>query len=53
LQAWAGWFVDYDEKFILVVEVSQVDDLLVMRIGLEQCYGICGGTKSWTDVLEN
>ncbi|MEZ7499396.1 MBL fold metallo-hydrolase [Flavobacterium sp. Arc3] len=49
---WAGWFVDYDEKFILVVEnESQVDDLTrkLMRIGLDNVMGYVVGTKSWTD----
>lgn len=49
---WAGWFVNYNENFILVVEnVNQVDDLTrkLMRVGLDNVLGYVVGTKSWTD----
>ena len=38
---WAGWFIDYDEPFVLVAEKSQLDDLTrkLMRIGLDNIAG--------------
>ena len=48
---WAGWFLKYDEKFVLVAEESQLDDLTrkLMRIGLDNIYGYVGSTAVWTD----
>ncbi len=38
---WCGWIVDYEERFILIAEESQMDDLTrkLMRIGLDNIYG--------------
>ncbi|MHA7130630.1 MBL fold metallo-hydrolase [Algoriphagus namhaensis] len=38
---WAGWFLNYQEQFILVANQSQMDDLTrkLMRIGLDNIYG--------------
>lgn len=38
---WMGWFVSYDEPFILIAEESKLDDLTrkLMRIGLDNIYG--------------
>lgn len=38
---WMGWFVTYQEPFMLVAEESQMDDLTrkLMRIGLDNVYG--------------
>jgi hydroxyacylglutathione hydrolase len=38
---WMGWFVNYEEHFILIAEPSQMDDLTrkLMRIGLDNIYG--------------
>ena len=38
---WAGWYLTYDEKFILLADESQLDDLTrkLMRIGLDNIIG--------------
>jgi hydroxyacylglutathione hydrolase len=48
---WAGWFLKYDEQFILLADESQIDDLTrkLMRIGLDNIYGYVGSTAVWTD----
>ena len=42
-----GWFVSYDEQFILLAEPSQMDDLTrkLMRIGLDNIYGFVDAAK--------
>ena len=49
---WAGWFLNYEEKFILLADESQLDDLTrkLMRIGLDNIMGYVPSTKSWTEV---
>lgn len=44
---WMGWFVSYDEPFILLGEPSQIDDLTrkLMRIGLDNIFGFVDATK--------
>lgn len=44
---WMGWFVSYDEQFILIAEPSQIDDLTrkLMRIGLNQIYAFVDASK--------
>jgi hydroxyacylglutathione hydrolase len=44
---WMGWFVSYEEKFILIAEASQVDDLTrkLMRIGLDNIFGFVDSSK--------
>ena len=44
---WMGWFVSYEEKFILIAEPSQVDDLTrkLMRIGLDNIFGFVDASK--------
>jgi hydroxyacylglutathione hydrolase len=44
---WMGWFVSYDEKFILIAEPNQMDDLTrkLMRIGLDNIYGFVDASK--------
>ena len=44
---WMGWFVSYDEQFILLAEPSQMDDLTrkLMRIGLDNIYGFVDAAK--------
>ena len=44
---WMGWFVSYDENFILIAEPNQVDDLTrkLMRIGLDNIYGFVDASK--------
>jgi len=38
---WMGWFVTYQEPFMLVADEAQIDDLTrkLMRIGLDNVYG--------------
>ena len=47
---WAGWFLKYDEPFILLTDESQLDDLTrkLMRIGLDNVYGYIPSTSVWT-----
>jgi hydroxyacylglutathione hydrolase len=44
-----GWFVSYDEPFILLAEESKLDDLTrkLMRIGLDQIQGYVPSTDEW------
>jgi len=44
---WMGWFVSYNEQFILVASPSQMDDLTrkLMRIGLDNMYGFVDAAK--------
>ncbi len=48
---WAGWFLKYDEPFILLADESQLDDLTrkLMRIGLDKIFGYVPSTSVWTD----
>ena len=44
---WMGWFVNYDEPFILIADPSQMDDLTrkLMRIGLDNIFGFVDASK--------
>ena len=46
---WAGWFLNYEEPFILLTDESQLDDLTrkLMRIGLDNIYGYVPSTAEW------
>jgi hydroxyacylglutathione hydrolase len=46
---WMGWFVSYEEPFILIAEESKLDDLTrkLMRIGLDNLYGYVEGVVEW------
>ena len=48
---WAGWFLDYSEKFIILADESQLDDLTrkLMRIGLDNIYGYIPSVSVWTE----
>jgi hydroxyacylglutathione hydrolase len=48
---WAGWFLNYEEQFILLADESQLDDLTrkLMRIGLDNIYGYIPSTNSWLE----
>ena len=48
---WAGWFLKYDEPFILLADEDQLDDLTrkLMRIGLDNIFGYVPSTKVWTE----
>jgi hydroxyacylglutathione hydrolase len=47
---WAGWFLSYDEPFILVAPEDQHDDLVrkLMRIGLDNIMGFIPSTETYT-----
>ena len=47
---WAGWFLTYDEPFMLLADESQLDDLTrkLMRIGLDKIEGYIPDTFAWT-----
>lgn len=47
---WMGWFVSYEEKFILIAEESKLDDLTrkLMRIGLDNIAGYFDNINEWT-----
>jgi len=44
---WMGWFVSYDEQFILIADPTQMDDLTrkLMRIGLDNILGFVDTSK--------
>lgn len=46
---WMGWFVSYDESFILIAEEPQLDDLTrkLMRIGMDNILGYVEGVEDW------
>jgi len=46
---WAGWFLTYEEPFILLADESQLDDLTrkLMRIGLDNIYGYIPSVNEW------
>ncbi len=48
---WAGWFLNYEEQFVLLADESQLDDLTrkLMRIGLDNIYGYVPSTKTWEE----
>ena len=49
---WMGWFLTYDEPFILIAEESKHDDLVrkLMRIGLDNIYGYVPDVMVWMDL---
>lgn len=48
---WAGWFIKYDEPFMLLADESQLNDITrkLMRIGLDNVYGYVPSTSVWID----
>ncbi|MEY4629863.1 MAG: hypothetical protein RLZZ595_2189 [Bacteroidota bacterium] len=46
---WAGWYLSYDEPFILLADESQLDDLTrkLMRIGLDNIMGYVPSTEAY------
>ena len=48
---WMGWFISYEEPFILIAEESKLDDLTrkLMRIGLDNIFGYVDGIQEWVD----
>ena len=47
---WAGWFINYDEPFILLADKSHLEDLTrkLMRIGLDNVIGYIPSTETYT-----
>jgi hydroxyacylglutathione hydrolase len=48
---WMGWFLSYDESFILIADESRHDGLVrkLMRIGLDNIYGYIPDVNVWAD----
>jgi hydroxyacylglutathione hydrolase len=48
---WAGWFLKYDEPFMLLAGEEQLNDLTrkLMRIGLDNIYGYIPSVSAWTE----
>lgn len=46
---WCGWFLSYDEPFILVAAPDDMEDLTrkLMRIGLDKIAGFIPGMEEW------
>jgi hydroxyacylglutathione hydrolase len=46
---WAGWFLSYDEQFMLLADEYQLDDLTrkLMRIGLDNIMGYVASTDAY------
>ncbi len=51
---WAGWFLKYDEPFILLADESQLEDLTrkLMRIGLDKVMGYIPSTNVYEGSLQ-
>jgi hydroxyacylglutathione hydrolase len=51
---WMGWFVSYEEPFILIAEKSELDDLTrkLMRIGMDNIVGYIEGIRDWMNAGE-
>ncbi|NOS54810.1 MAG: MBL fold metallo-hydrolase [Cyclobacteriaceae bacterium] len=49
---WAGWFLKYDEPFMLLADENQLDDLTrkLMRIGLDNIYGYIESATPWIEL---
>lgn len=49
---WMGWFLTYEEPFILIGDESKHDDLVrkLMRIGLDNIYGYVPDVKLWEEL---
>jgi hydroxyacylglutathione hydrolase len=48
---WAGWFLQYDEPFMLVASDAQIEDLTrkLMRIGLDNLTGYVDNVNEWAE----
>ncbi len=51
---WAGWFLNYEEPFILLAAPTQLDDLTrkLMRIGLDNILGYIPSTEVYNGALQ-
>lgn len=47
---WMGWFINYDEPFVLIAEKNKHDDLVrkLMRIGMDNILGYVENVDVWT-----
>lgn len=52
---WMGWFLTYEEPFILIAEEDKLDDLTrkLMRIGMDNIYGYVENVNVWTSLGNN
>lgn len=52
---WMGWFVSYEEPFILIAEQSKLDDLTrkLMRIGMDNIFGYVDSVEDWVKAGES
>ncbi|NBW36422.1 MAG: MBL fold metallo-hydrolase [Cytophagia bacterium] len=52
---WMGWFLTYEEPFILIAEEDKLDDLTrkLMRIGMDNIYGYVENINVWTSLGNN
>jgi hydroxyacylglutathione hydrolase len=48
---WAGWFLNYEEQFMILADENQLDDLTrkLMRIGLDNILGYVPSTNQFTE----
>ena len=51
---WAGWFLNYEEPFMLLASESDLEDLTrkLMRIGLDNILGYVNSTAAYTGDLQ-
>ncbi|NBL65158.1 MBL fold metallo-hydrolase [Flavobacterium sp. NST-5] len=51
---WAGWFLNYDEPFMILAPESQMEDLTrkLMRIGLDHNIGFISSTEAYSGELK-
>ena len=49
---WMGWFVSYDEPFILIAPEEEMETLtrMLMRIGLDNIYGYVPDVSVWKEL---
>ena len=52
LATWAGWFLEYNEPFVIVAPAEQMEDITrkLMRIGLDNIYGFVPSVTVWTEL---
>lgn len=51
LATWAGWYLNYEEPFMILADESQLDDITrkLMRIGLDNILGYVPSTQAYAD----
>jgi len=55
LSTWAGWFLNYQEQFIIVADATEMEEIArkLMRIGLDNIYGFVSGVSDLGIELQN